>query len=106
MGTAVALETLKMLEEDDYEKLVNEKGAYFLAGLKDLQRRHPDAIGDVDGLGLALRIEVCKPDGTTPDRELTDRIFAEGLKGNIEARGRRSGLVLAVGGYNKTVLPL
>ena len=106
LGTAVALETLKMLEEDDYEKLVNEKGAYFLAGLKDLQRRRPDAIGDVDGLGLALRIEVCKADGTTPDRELTDRIFAEGLKGNLEARGRRCGLVLDVGGYYKNVFTL
>src|SRR5437870_4898984 len=106
LGPAVALETLKMLEEDDYEKLVNEKGTYFLAGLKDLQRRHPQAIGDVDGLGLALRIEVCKPDGATPDRELTDRIFAEGLKGNLEARGRRYGLVLDVGGYYKNVFTL
>ena len=39
LGTAVALETLKMLEEEDYEKLVNEKGAYLLAGLKQLQRQ-------------------------------------------------------------------
>ena len=95
-----------MLEEEDYEKLVNDKGAYFLAGLKDLQRRHSGAIGDVDGLGLALRIEVCKPDHTTPDRDLTDRIFAEGLKGNLEARGRRYGLVLDVGGYYKNVFTL
>src|SRR3989449_520210 len=56
--------------------------------------------------GLALRIEVCKPDGTTPDRDLTDRIFAEGLKGNLEARGRRYGLVLDVGGYYKNVFTL
>ena len=106
LGTAVALETLKMLEEEDYEKLVNDKGAYFLAGLKDLQRRHSGAIGDVDGLGLALRIEVCKPDHTTPDRDLTDRILTEGLKGNLEARGRRYGLVLDVGGYYKNVFTL
>ena len=106
LGTAVALETLKMLEEEDYEKLVNEKGAYLLAGLKELQRRHKSSIGDVDGLGLALRIEVCKADGITPDRELTDRIFAEGLKGNLEAHGRRYGLVLDVGGYYKNVFTL
>ncbi len=106
LGTAVALETLKMLEEEDYEKLVNQKGAYVLAGLKELQRRHPESIGDVDGLGLALRLEVCKADGITPDRELTDRIFAEGLKGNLEARGRRVGLVLDVGGYYKNVFTL
>jgi 4-aminobutyrate aminotransferase/(S)-3-amino-2-methylpropionate transaminase len=106
LGTAVALETLKMLEEEDYEKLVNEKGAYFLAGLKALQKRHPGVIGDVGGLGLALRLEICKEDGITPDRGLTDRIFAEGLDGNIEVAGRKYGLVLDVGGYYKNVFTI
>src|SRR5437879_8584035 len=69
--TADALETLKMLEKEDYEKLVNDKGAYFLAGLTDLQRRHSEAIGDLDGLGLAMRIEGCKHGTTTTGRELT-----------------------------------
>ena len=106
LGTAVALETLKMMEEEDYETMVNEKGAYFLAGLRELQRRHPESIAEVAGLGLALRIEVCKPDRVTPDRELTDRIFAEGLAGNLEAGGRKMGLVLDVGGYYKNVFTL
>ena len=106
LGTAVALETLKMLEEEDYEKLVNEKGAYFLAGLRQLQSRYPGIIGHVDGLGLALRLEVCKPDGITPDRDLTDRIFAEGIKGDLQTRGRKYGLVLDVGGYYKNAFTL
>jgi 4-aminobutyrate aminotransferase/(S)-3-amino-2-methylpropionate transaminase len=106
LGMAVALETLKMLEEEDYERLVNEKGAYFLAGLRELRGRHPGVIGDVDALGLALRVEVCKKDGITPDRELTDRIFAEGLKGNLEISGKKYGLVLDVGGYYKNVFTL
>jgi 4-aminobutyrate aminotransferase/(S)-3-amino-2-methylpropionate transaminase len=106
LGTAVALETLKMLEEEDYERLVNDKGAYLLAGLRELQRRHPGIIGHVDGLGMALRIEVCKPDGITPDRELVDRIFALGMSGELESRGRRYGLVLDVGGYYKNVFTL
>jgi 4-aminobutyrate aminotransferase/(S)-3-amino-2-methylpropionate transaminase len=106
LGTAVALEALKMMEEEDYGRLVNEKGAYMLAGLRELQKRHPKAIGQVDGLGLALRIEVCREDGFTPDRELTDHIFAEGLKGDLEAGGRRLGLVLDVGGYYKNVFTL
>jgi 4-aminobutyrate aminotransferase / (S)-3-amino-2-methylpropionate transaminase / 5-aminovalerate transaminase len=106
LGTAVALETLKMLEEEDYGTLVNEKGEYLLEGLRELKRRHPEAIGQVDGIGLALRIEVCREDGFTPDRELTDRIFAEGLKGDLEAGGRRLGLVLDVGGYFKNVFTL
>jgi 4-aminobutyrate aminotransferase / (S)-3-amino-2-methylpropionate transaminase / 5-aminovalerate transaminase len=106
LGTAVALEALKMMEEEDYEKLVNEKGAYFLAGLRELQRRHPGTIGQVDGLGLALRIEVCEKDGKTPSRELADRIFAEGVKGDLTAGGKKYGLVLDVGGYYKNVFTL
>ena len=106
LGTAVALETLKMLEEEDYGDLVDEKGAYFLAGLRELQKRHPRVIGQVDGIGLALRIEICRDDAFTPDRDLTDRIFAEGLKGDLEAGGRRYGLVLDVGGYFKNVFTL
>ena len=66
----------------------------------------PGIIGNVDGLGLALRLEVCKDDGMTPDRDLTDRIFAEGIKGDLEARGRNYGLVLDVGGYYKNVFTL
>jgi 4-aminobutyrate aminotransferase-like enzyme len=95
-----------MLEEEDYEKRVQEKGAYFLAGLRELQQRHPGVIGDVDGLGLALRIEICKEDGITPDRDLAGRIFAEGLKGSLEVGERKYGLVLDVGGYYKNVFTL
>jgi len=53
-----------------------------------------------------LRIEVCKADGITPDRELVDRIFAEGLKGDLDGVGRKYGLVLDVGGYYKNVFTL
>ena len=105
MGTAVALETLRMAAEGDYERTVAEKGAYFLEGLKDLQSRWPQ-IGDVDGLGLALRCELCEADGFTPNRALLDRMVAEGLKGDLEIDGRRMGLILNVGGYYKNVITL
>ncbi len=105
MGTAVALETMKMLEEEDFETQVAAKGAYFLEGLKELQKRHR-IIGDVDGLGLALRIEVCKEDGYTPDRATMDWIAEEGLKGDLKAAGKKYGLVLDIGGYHKNVITL
>lgn len=105
MGTAVALETFKMLEEGDYEKSVTEKGKYFLDGLKILQKSHK-IIGDVDGLGLALRAEVCKEDGFTPDKATMDWISDEGMKGDIEVNGKKHGLVLDVGGYYKNVITL
>jgi 4-aminobutyrate aminotransferase/(S)-3-amino-2-methylpropionate transaminase len=37
LGTAVALEAMKMMAEDDYETMVMEKGAYFLRGLEELK---------------------------------------------------------------------
>ena len=106
LGTAVGLEVVRMLMETDYEELVRRKGAYFLAQIKQLQKRFPKVIGDTDGMGLALRIEICREDGYTPDRELTDMIFAEGMKGDLDAQGKRMGLVLDVGGYYKNVFTL
>jgi 4-aminobutyrate aminotransferase-like enzyme len=106
LGTAVGLETLKILKEDDYETITREKGAYFLAGIKELKRHHK-IIGDVDGLGMALRIEICSAeDSFTPDREMMDRITNEGMKGDLEYNGKKYGLILDVGGYYKNVITL
>lgn len=106
LGTAVALELLRMTEEVNYERLTQIKGDYFLERIRDLQKRYPKIIGDTDGLGMALRMEICQSDGFTPDRELCDKIFAEGMKGDIEIGGKTMGLVLDVGGYYKNVFTL
>jgi 4-aminobutyrate aminotransferase-like enzyme len=105
MGTVVGLEVMRMLAEGDYETQVAEKGAYFLEGLKELQRRWPQ-IGDVDGLGLALRAEICEADGWTPAKALLDRMAEEGMKGDLDVDGKRYGLILDVGGYHKNVITL
>src|SRR3989338_4270234 len=106
LGTAVGLEVMKMTEETDYAKMVTQKGKAFLSRLKALQKRHRKIIGDVDGMGLALRMEICKPDGYTPDRELADRLFAEGMKGELRTSRGKLGLVLDVGGYYKNVFTI
>jgi 4-aminobutyrate aminotransferase-like enzyme len=106
LGTSVGLEAVRMMLETDYESMVNEKGAYFLQQIRALQKKYPKVIGDTDGMGLALRIEICQADGYTPDRALTDKIFAEGMKGDLNVRGRTMGLVLDVGGYYKNVFTL
>lgn len=103
LGTAVGLETMRMVQETDYETMVMARGAQFLEGLRDLQRRHPE-IGDVDGLGLALRAEICQADGFTPNKALLDRMVDIGLAGELEHQGKRMGLVLDVGGYYKNVI--
>jgi 4-aminobutyrate aminotransferase-like enzyme len=104
LGTAVALEAMKMMREENYEKTVPEKGKYFLQGLEDLKRRHK-IVGDVDGIGLALRAEICEPhDSFTPSKAITDRLVDEALKGDLEHEGKKYGLVLDIGGYHKNVI--
>ncbi|HWJ99386.1 MAG TPA: aminotransferase class III-fold pyridoxal phosphate-dependent enzyme [Xanthobacteraceae bacterium] len=104
LGTAVALEAMKMMEDNNYAKSVPEKGAYFLKGLEDLKRRHK-IVGDIDGLGLALRAEICEPhDSFTPSKALVDKMVDEGLKGDLEYKGKKYGLVLDIGGYYKNVI--
>lgn len=106
LGTAVALETIKMMEEGDYEKMTAEKGAYFLEGIKGLYKKHK-IIGDVDGMGMALRIEITGEDRFTPDKAMTDRIVDEAMKGDLDAgNGKKVGLVLDIGGYWKNVITL
>ncbi|MFA7706527.1 MAG: aminotransferase class III-fold pyridoxal phosphate-dependent enzyme [Candidatus Omnitrophota bacterium] len=105
LGTAVGLEVMKLIEESDFSTSVNKKGQYFVSQLKKLQKKYPQ-IGDVDGLGLALRIEMCGKDGYTPDRELTDKIVNLGLSGSLNAGGKKRGLVLDVGGYYKNVFTI
>jgi 4-aminobutyrate aminotransferase / (S)-3-amino-2-methylpropionate transaminase / 5-aminovalerate transaminase len=92
--------------ESDYESMVMEKGRYLLEGLKELKRRHK-VVGDVDGLGLALRMEICEAhDSFTPSKAIVDRMVDEALKGDLEAGGRKYGVVLDIGGYYKNVVTL
>ena len=105
LGTAVALEVMNMTLEKDFEPHVRNRGAYFLKRIQELKSRWK-CIGDVSGLGLALRIELCESDGFKASRALADRMFNEGLKGDIMIDGKQYGLVLDIGGYEKNVITL
>ena len=105
LGTSVALEVMKMTEEDDFGQKVNDRGAYFLKRIEELKLRWK-VVGDVSGLGLALRIELCENDGFKASRKLADRMFNEGLKGDIKIGDKTYGLVLDIGGYEKNVITL
>jgi len=105
LGTAAGLEVMKLIEESDFPVSIPKKGQYFIAQLKKLQKKYPQ-IGDVDGIGLALRIEMCEKDGYTPNKELTDKITNLGLSGTLNVDGKRRGLILDVGGYYKNVFTI
>jgi 4-aminobutyrate aminotransferase-like enzyme len=85
--------------------MVMAKGEKFLAALRGLQKKYKN-IADVDGLGLALRVEICEKDGRTPSKLLTDKIVERGLSGKLRHGAERVGLILDVGGYYKNVLTL
>jgi len=105
LGTAVGLETMDLIKESDFEEEIPKKGAYFVRRLKELQKKYPQ-IGEVDGLGLAIRVEMCQSDGFTPNKELTSRIEEIGLSGKLSAGGKKRGLVLDIGGYYKNAFTL
>lgn len=105
LGTAIGLETMKLIEESDFTVSVPKKGKYLLSRLRQLRKKYPQ-LGDIDGLGLAIRIEVCQKDGFTPNKELTDAITNIGLSGELNTRGKKRGLILDVGGYYKNVFTL
>ncbi len=105
LGTAAALGVMNLIEDSDFATSVPQKGEYFVKRLKSLMKKYPE-IGEVDGLGLALRIEICQKDGFTPNRELTDKIMNIGLKGQLTAGGKERGLLLSIGGYYKNVFNL
>jgi 4-aminobutyrate aminotransferase-like enzyme len=105
LGTAVGLETMRLIEESDFSVAVPQKGKYFAQQLSALQKKYP-YIGDVDHLGLALRVEICEADGYTPSKKLTDAIVDIGLSGKLSSGGKRRGLILDVGGYYKNVFTI
>jgi 4-aminobutyrate aminotransferase / (S)-3-amino-2-methylpropionate transaminase / 5-aminovalerate transaminase len=105
LGTATGLAVMKIFASEDYEAKVLRKGEYFLGRLKEIQCSHPE-VGDVDGIGLALRMEICEADGFTPSRRLADKMFQLGLEGDLPIGSARIGLVLDIGGYYKNVLTL
>ena len=105
LGTAAGLAVMRILADGGFEGEVARKGAYFLGKLHELKAWHRE-IGEVDGLGLALRMEMCEPDGVRPSRALADRMFQIGLQGDLAIDQRRMGLVLDIGGYYKNVITL
>lgn len=105
MGTTAGLEVIKILQDKTLANRIISSGKKFISMLKKLQKKYKE-IGDVAGIGLAIRLEVCEKDGITPNRRLTDEIFQAGLNGGLEYKGKKYGLVLDIGGYFKNAFTL
>ncbi|MGD0336160.1 MAG: aspartate aminotransferase family protein [Candidatus Omnitrophota bacterium] len=105
LGTAVGLEVMNLISESNFSTEVPRKGRYFISRLKKLQKKYPQ-IGDIDGLGMAIRVEMCEKDGYTPNKRLTDDIAEIGLSGKLNTGDKKRGLILDIGGYYKNVFTI
>ena len=54
-------------------------GDYFKGKLFELQKKYPDVIGDIRGIGLMLAMEMVHPD-KTPDAAITEAIRTKALE--------------------------
>ncbi len=106
IGTRAGYEVMSIIEEENFEETIPQKSARLMSGLKYLKNKYPQFIGDVGGIGLALRIELTQCDGITPNRELCEALQEEGLKGDLIYNGKKCGLILNNGGFFKNIITL
>lgn len=81
LGCAAGLAVLDVMEDEKLVERAREVGTRIKAGLQELQRRYPDRIGDVRGLGAMVAMELVKDgDVHKPDAELTKALTMEAAK--------------------------
>lgn len=107
IGMRAGYEVMSIIEEEEkqLERDIAAKSARFMDGLRLLKSKYKN-IGDVDGIGFALRIEITEKDGFTPNKKLCDALQEEGLKGDLTYNGKKCGLILNNGGFYKNVITL
>ncbi|HET8985797.1 MAG TPA: 4-aminobutyrate--2-oxoglutarate transaminase [Trueperaceae bacterium] len=94
MGTAAALATLDVIEEEGLLDRAKTIGAVAKARLGALQRKH-SAIGEIRGVGAMVALEFVAEDGRTPDAATVDAVVTY---------ARAAGLVLlSTGTYGNVI---
>jgi 4-aminobutyrate aminotransferase-like enzyme len=58
VAAAVAMEVLRVIEDEGLVHHADVTGASFAKGLRDLAARHPDVLADVRGAGLFLAADI------------------------------------------------
>ncbi len=81
LGCAAGLAVLDVFAEEKLVERANDVGQRIKGGLQDLQRKFPDRIGDVRGLGAMVAMELVKNgDAGQPDAELTKALTLEAAR--------------------------
>ena len=82
LACSAGLKTLEIIERDHLLDNCKKQGAYFKEKLIGLQKKYPDRIGDVRGVGLMLAIEIVTEDGK-PDAAYTAQLKEKALERNL-----------------------
>jgi 4-aminobutyrate aminotransferase len=93
LQTAVATETVRIMQEEDLPGNAARMGEYLMEGLKELQAEFP-VIGDVRGRGLMVGVEFTDTEGH-PDKATAKAVLAECVSHH---------LLLLICGYGEHVL--
>ncbi|MFO1022834.1 MAG: aspartate aminotransferase family protein [Planctomycetales bacterium] len=73
VGCAIALRNLRIIKEENFPKLAEEKGAYLLKKLKEELADHPH-VGEVRGLGLMCGVEFVQDKKTKAEFPASEQI--------------------------------
>ncbi len=84
VGCAVALRNIQIIEEENFPKQSEEKGAYLLERLQSTLANHAN-VGDVRGLGLMCAVELVRDKDTREEFDPKEKI---GIKVHAAAQQR------------------
>ena len=98
VGCAVALRTLRIIDEEDFPAQAADKGAALLARLRSALADHPH-VGEVRGQGLMCGVELVQDKATKaefpPQEKIGARVQAEALERGLFSRVRGDVFLLA-----------
>ena len=98
VGCAVALRTLRIIDEEDFPGQAADKGAALLARLRSALANHPH-VGEVRGQGLMCGVELVQDKATKaefpPQEKIGARVQAEALERGLFSRVRGDVFLLA-----------
>ncbi len=72
---AAATASIRKIQSEDLTGNAARLGPVLLAGLQEIQSRHPELIGHVTATGLVGGMQTVKPDTGKPDHDLAHRII-------------------------------
>ncbi len=109
VAAAVGLAVLRYIQEHDLVRNAREVGAHLLAGLRELQARHP-IIGDVRGLGMMVGLEFVADRATRApfpaEREVARAIALEALPRGLVTYPGTGSVDGVLGDHTKLTPPL